>query len=256
MALAEAQNDDHSAMPEPMVGKALQDNSHLSTQIASIHSREAHIHESGSRGHTEMAIIPAQRWRRQTTRIRGDPCLIRAGSPGREGGAPISTHHARTAVTLDHDANSKPVLRFERHLGHRVARVWQALTTEDELAVWYPTGVRIEPVTGGTITFAFPGGEPIAGRVLEAARPTLLIFTTLDDVLRWELQAADDGCLLVLRNTVADPPHTPYTAAGFHIALNQLATLLDEGATSVRRTEMPPPDELVGHYRRALNLTD
>lgn len=166
----------------------------------------------------------------------------------------MSTQHTPTAVTLSHDTNSKPVLRFEQRYEHSVARVWQALTSEHELAVWYPTAVRIEPVSGGTITFTFPGGEPFTGRVLEATRPELLTFTTLDDVLRWELRAVGDGCRLVLRNTVADPPHTPYTAAGFHIALNQLATLLDEGAAAVRRTEMPPPDDLVQHYRQALNL--
>jgi uncharacterized protein YndB with AHSA1/START domain len=30
------------------------------------------------------------------------------------------------------------VLRFERHLGHSVERVWRALTEPSELAHWFP----------------------------------------------------------------------------------------------------------------------
>lgn len=104
------------------------------------------------------------------------------------------------------------------------------------------------PVPGGTITFAFPGQDPFPGSVLEARPATLLVFSTLDDTLRWEIHPAGSGGVLVLDNTVAHRPHAPYTAAGFHISLSQLTTLLDDGAQAVHRIEMPPPDDLVEHY--------
>lgn len=145
-----------------------------------------------------------------------------------------------------------PVLRFTCRLGHPLARVWTALTSEAELAVWYPTRVCIDPQPAGRISFAFPGSEPFHGVVLEVEPPTLLVFTTLDDTLRWQLSEAEAGCALTLENTVAHPEHAPYTAAGFDINLHQLATLLDHGASRVQRCEMPPPDELVSHYRTTL----
>jgi len=157
-------------------------------------------------------------------------------------------------IAVQYNNNGQRVLRFTCHFRHSVERVWQALTDDGQLAIWYPTKVHIQPVTGGTITFAFPGGDPFPGDVLEAAPPHLLVFTTLDDVLRWEIQADGAGSTLVLSNTVANPPHTPYTAAGFHISLSQLTTLLNDGPQAVRRTEMPPPDALVDHYISALDL--
>lgn len=111
-------------------------------------------------------------------------------------------------IAVQYNDNGQRVLRFTCHFRHSVERVWQALTDDGQLAIWYPTKVHIQPVTGGTITFAFPGGDPFPGDVLEAAPPHLLVFTTLDDVLRWEIQADGAGSTLVLSNTVANPPHT------------------------------------------------
>lgn len=147
---------------------------------------------------------------------------------------------------------SQPIVRIIRRFPQRPERVWEALTGEQELRAWYPTRVEMEPVAGGRISFAFPGGQPFYGTVRAAVAPRLLEFTTLSDTLRWEIGVDGDGSVLILSNSVADPGHTPYTAAGFHIALNQLATVLGDGAAMVRRIEMPPPQGLVDHYRTAL----
>lgn len=147
------------------------------------------------------------------------------------------------------------VLRFQRRLAHPVRRVWRALTDEGELAVWYATRMRIEQRAGGKVSFAFPGGEPFEGEVLLVEEPRTLAYTTLGDVLRWQLTADVEGTSLRLDNRLGELPHAPYTAAGFHITLNQLATMLDDGPAAVHRQEMPPPDDLVDHYRRALART-
>ncbi len=161
--------------------------------------------------------------------------------------APLDLH-----IRLLADEHAGLILRFTCRLRHSVERVWAALTHEAELAVWYPTRVRIDTRPGGQISFQFPGADPFFGVVLEVEPPTLLVFTTLDDTLRWQLAEAEGGCVLTLENIVAHPEHAPYTAAGFDITLNQLTTLLDYGASHVHRREMPPPDELVGHYRTVL----
>lgn len=157
----------------------------------------------------------------------------------------------QTRITLVSGGDGQPTVRVVRRLSHSAGRVWRGLTDEDELAVWYPTRVRIDPVAGGPITFAFPGGEPFAGEVLDAQPPRLLVFTTREDVLRWTLRAEGDDTELTLENQVADPPHAPYTAAGFDISFDQLATLLDEGPDAVTRTEMPPPADLVARYSKS-----
>lgn len=167
---------------------------------------------------------------------------------GRGQQSPLDLH-----IQLLPDAGAGLILRFTCRLGHPVERVWTALTSEAELAVWYPTRVRIDPRPGGRISFSFPGSGPFHGVVLEVEPPTLLAFTTLDDTLRWHLAEAEGGCALTLDNSVAHPEHAPYTAAGFDINLHQLATLLDYGASQVQRREMPPPDDLVDHYRTVLS---
>jgi hypothetical protein len=63
--------------------------------------------------------------------------------------------------------------------------------------------------------------------------------------------AHGDGCLVVLENEMGDPGHMPYSAAGFHLALDDMEALLDrevgkpvaEDATSSSapcRTSRPP----------------
>jgi uncharacterized protein YndB with AHSA1/START domain len=45
------------------------------------------------------------------------------------------------------------VLRFKRHLGHTLDRVWRAITVPSELAHWFPGKVDIDLRIGGEVTF-------------------------------------------------------------------------------------------------------
>lgn len=164
----------------------------------------------------------------------------------------MTDNHTATRITQYTDDDGLIIIRFERYLEASIQRVWSALTDDDELAIWYATRVHMDPIAGGVVTFAFPGGKPFEGKVLSATPFRELTFTTLDDVLRWQLTPTKQGTLLMLDNVVAHPPHAPYTAAGFHITLDQLGTLLAEGPGQVQRREMPPPDDLVDHYRHTL----
>ena len=50
------------------------------------------------------------------------------------------------------DAGATTTARFERLLGHAPTRVWEALTSSDELERWFmPTS--LEPRTGGVVSF-------------------------------------------------------------------------------------------------------
>jgi uncharacterized protein YndB with AHSA1/START domain len=57
--------------------------------------------------------------------------------------------------------------------------------------------------------------------------PTLLEYTWGNDVLRWELEAANDGTRLTLHHTVDDITLVPKVAAGWHICLDVAEHLLD-----------------------------
>ena len=56
----------------------------------------------------------------------------------------------------------------------------------------------------------------------------------------------------MLTHSIADKAHAPYTAAGYHVCFDQLDTFLTLGAPAVTRQEMPPPSDLVEHYKAEL----
>jgi uncharacterized protein YndB with AHSA1/START domain len=129
------------------------------------------------------------------------------------------------------DQQGRSVLRFERPLRHSPERVWAALTEPAEQRSWHPTPFELEPRVGGTVTY-LPGGdvpEMPAGQVTEYDPPRALAHTWDDDLLRWELRADDDGCVLVLTHTFDDRFKAARDAAGWHVCLDGLAVTL-EGA--------------------------
>ncbi|QUG99714.1 SRPBCC family protein [Saccharopolyspora erythraea] len=160
----------------------------------------------------------------------------------------------RTDVSLHRNGTGHPTLRFERRYRHSKEQVWRALTEEAELAAWFPCAARIEATPGGTATFTFPGAPPQTGEVLVAEPPRALVFTWHGETLRWRLADVPGGCLLRLDIENQDPAHAAQSAAGYDLCLGQLATLLAAG--SVRRVEMPPPQEVVQHYAEAFSAPD
>ena len=130
------------------------------------------------------------------------------------------------------DQQGRAVLRFERTLRHPPERVWNALTDPAEHRSWHPTPFELEPAAvGGRVTY-LPGGEAPempAGEVTEYDPPRILAHTWDEDLLRWELRPADDGCVLVLTHTFDDRFKAARDAAGWHVCLDALGATL-EGA--------------------------
>lgn len=128
----------------------------------------------------------------------------------------------------------RPALRVERRLAHSPERVWRAITEPSELARWFPAAVTVDLRPGGTIEFTFEGEEtPTTGDVLEADAPRVFAFSWNDDVLRWEITPAEDGCLLLFTHTFGrgEPAiariAAARTAAGWDSCLVALSALLD-----------------------------
>lgn len=126
------------------------------------------------------------------------------------------------------DQAGRSVLRFERTLRHPPERVWKALTDPAEHRSWHPTPFELEPVVGGKVTYLAGGDVPdmAAGEVTEYDPPRVLAHTWDADLLRWELRAHDDGCVLVLTHTFDDRFKAARDAAGWHVCLDALAATL------------------------------
>ena len=137
---------------------------------------------------------------------------------------------AADAILQDQEGRS--VLRFERTLGHPPERVWSALTEPGEQRSWHPTPFELEPQVGGKVSY-LPGGDAPdmpQGEVTEYDPPRVLAHTWDEDLLRWELRAADDGCVLVLTHTFDDHFKAARDAAGWHVCLDALASTLEGAA--------------------------
>lgn len=104
------------------------------------------------------------------------------------------------------------VIRFERHLAYDVRDVWDAITVPARLADWwlpFEADITVDLREGGEIVFAgTPDGKPVTMTctILRLEPPVLLEHThpAPGSSIRWELEAADTGCILRLSHVVPD----------------------------------------------------
>lgn len=162
-----------------------------------------------------------------------------------------------TRVSLRLTADRRPLLRLEHRYAHPVPRVWEALTDTDGHSRWFGVRTEIDLRRGGGVRCwcgdNADAGRAIEGRVLEMRPPRLLVHTGRGDLFRWELGPDGDGCRLILHDTVAEPAHLPWSAAGLHGALDLLEMHLDGGdPAGVAQGEDTWFDRMVGHYTRVL----
>jgi uncharacterized protein YndB with AHSA1/START domain len=133
-------------------------------------------------------------------------------------------------------------LRYERVLQHPPERVWTALTESDDLRHWMPCDIVGERSEGAEIGLVFwPDHverysipEPVLhGKILVWDPPRVFEWTWDTDVLRWELEPVEGGTLLTLTTWIGrdDIDLAKDAAAGYHVCLDQLIELLDEGST-------------------------
>ena len=125
------------------------------------------------------------------------------------------------------DHQGRTLLRFERLLHHRPAKVWAALTELDELRPWHPSPFELEPRAGGAVRYVPPDGAAFGeGEVTEYDPPRVLAYTWGEDRLRFEVEEREDGCLLVLEHVFDDRFKAARDAAGWHLCLGALAASL------------------------------
>jgi uncharacterized protein YndB with AHSA1/START domain len=125
------------------------------------------------------------------------------------------------------------VLRFRRRLAHAPTAVWAALTEEDQLAAWFPTTIEGERVAGAPLRFSFrrSEGAPFDGEMTGYDPPKVLELRWGEDILRFELspqsEGGQEGCVLTLTVTFPEHGKAARDAAGWHVCLEQLASVCD-----------------------------
>lgn len=157
-------------------------------------------------------------------------------------------------------ADGRPAVRFERRLSHAIERVWEAVTTPEGLAHWFPARVELlgELRPGTALRFVFPDGgvESSGGEIVEVDPPRLFAFTWDEDVIRLELAPlGDGGCVLVLTNVLDGSYPAPSVAAGWHVCLDELGKHLGgEPASAPGTTPTPRHEELRAEYESGANV--
>jgi uncharacterized protein YndB with AHSA1/START domain len=131
-------------------------------------------------------------------------------------------------ATLEHDSG-RPVLRFERRLGHPPEKVWGALTESAQISRWFPADIEGDFEVGSRLRFPFreDEGPTQDGEVLEVDPPRELAYTWGGAVLRFELRPDGEGCVLVFTHEFDERDEAPKFAAGWHVCLDGLEALLD-----------------------------
>jgi uncharacterized protein YndB with AHSA1/START domain len=132
--------------------------------------------------------------------------------------------------------DGRSVLRMERWLPHPPEKVWRALTESVHLTHWFPSYVEMEPQVGGVVRFVFPEGEapPNEGIVEEFDPPRVLAYTWSEDVLRFELHARGDDCLMIFTHTFDDRAGAASFASGWKVCLDALERVLSGQPTDAQ----------------------
>lgn len=146
------------------------------------------------------------------------------------------TEHPLGTVTMEDGSH---VLRFERQLRHPRERVWRAITESEHLQHWFPCDIVGERRQGAEVELRFwPAHverygieEPVLpGQVHVWDPPSVFEWSWHTDRLRWELDEVDGGTVLRFTTWLGDSGHPPASqAAGYHVCLDNLVTLLDTG---------------------------
>lgn len=120
---------------------------------------------------------------------------------------------------------------FERMLNHPIEKVWNAITSPEELKFWF-TDIAMDFRPGGTMTFRFRDkeGTESYGEIIAIEPPRRFVWTWEHELAVWELTALDERTTrLVFTYSKLTEDYAINAPAGFHDLLDLLAERLDGG---------------------------
>lgn len=115
----------------------------------------------------------------------------------------------------------RPALRFERQYGHPVKRVWQAVSTPEQLEHWFPAAVQWQPVVGEKID-----AHGMHGKILEVEPPNRLAWEFNADFYSFVLAESAQATSLTFLHVFDLAVPVAQTAAGWDVYLDKLDALL------------------------------
>ncbi|GAA3055506.1 hypothetical protein GCM10010467_26800 [Actinocorallia glomerata] len=129
-----------------------------------------------------------------------------------------------------------PVLHLRRRLPHRPDVVWAALSDPEQMSLWQPCRIELEPRPGGTIRFLFEGEPAEESRLSRWEPPHRMAYDWSGEHLEWgvaeDLSGGHGGAerpaasLLRLSNSIVDEQWVGHIAAGWDLCLHALEDLL------------------------------
>ncbi|CAM3583695.1 SRPBCC family protein [Paenibacillus lupini] len=128
---------------------------------------------------------------------------------------------------------------FERKLRHPKEEVWSYFTDNEKLPKWF-SELRVEDLReGGHLSFNMGDGSYETMRITAYEPLSVLAFTWGEDMaVRFELHENDGICTLQLIESILNPSeHTPKDLAGWHVCLDVIQSLLDNGQPLAARRE-------------------
>jgi uncharacterized protein YndB with AHSA1/START domain len=155
--------------------------------------------------------------------------------------------------TVERTDDGRYVISFERRLAHPVGRVWEALTTPNELIAWWGDA-DLELTEGGRFNMRWLNTDDAGDSIVMHATIVKLVperLLVLDGDrhgrLRWELTPDGDGTRLSFRSTTSlEPDFLSKVPAGWHFHLDALARHLEGGETDL--VEIPDWEPIHAAY--------
>jgi uncharacterized protein YndB with AHSA1/START domain len=118
---------------------------------------------------------------------------------------------------------------FERHFAQGTDQVWEMLTDNEKLQLWFPE-LRVEELKkGGAISFNMGDGTFENMAITDFREGKVLAFEWAEDEVRFELEEENGGTRLWLIEFIRRiTPHTARDLAGWHVCLDVIEALLEE----------------------------
>lgn len=142
------------------------------------------------------------------------------------------------------------VARNERQIKHSVQDVWAMLTDNAKLDKWFQELSVGELREGGFMKFDMSEGKFEELEIVAYAVHSVLEFDWFGDIVRFELQPEQEGCLLIFKeNFSVITDQTIKDLAGWHVCLNVIESLLDNKPNHTRANDW---QEWYQQYEQAL----